>query len=129
MEYTIQQRVQIVELFYENGPSAKNVFRQLRNIYGLHNRPSESTINRIVQKFQETVSVEDKRGERYSRIGRSQAHIDLVRESVTEDPKMSINRRSQQVGLSESTTWRILRKDLALKAYKVQITQELMQWH
>jgi len=31
----------------------KNVFRKLRDIYGLHNRPSENTINRIVQKFQE----------------------------------------------------------------------------
>jgi len=30
--YTIQQRVQIVELFYENRRSVKNVFRKLRDI-------------------------------------------------------------------------------------------------
>jgi len=74
--YTIQQRVQIVELFYENRRSVKNVFRKLRDIYGLHNRPSESTINRIVQKFQETGSMEDKKREKYCRTDRSQEHID-----------------------------------------------------
>jgi hypothetical protein len=123
--YTIQQRVQIVELFYENKRSVKSVYRKLREFYGLHNRPTESTIGRIVKKFQETGSVEDQKSKKYSRSGRSQENIDLVRESVAEDPEMSIRRRSQQVGLSESTTWRILHKDLALKAYKVQITQEL----
>jgi len=123
--YTIQQRVQIVELFYENQRSVKNVFRKLRDFYGLHNRPSERTIGRIVQKFQDTGSVEDKKREKYSRSGRSLEHIVVVRESVHEEPEMSISRRSQQLGLSESTTWRILHKDLALKAYKVQITQEL----
>ena len=49
----------------------------------------------------------------------------MVCESVAEDREVPIRRRSQQVELSVSTTWRILRKDLALKACKVQITQEL----
>lgn len=123
--YSNQQRVQIVELYYENERSIRTVFRKLRKFYGRHNRPSESTINQIIQKFQETGSVEDKRSEKYSRSGRSEENIDLVVASVVEDPKMSISRRSQQVGLSQTTTWRILRKDLALKAYKVQITQEI----
>ena len=43
--------------------------------YGLHNRPSERTIGRIVQKFQDTGSVEDKKREKYSRSGRSLEHI------------------------------------------------------
>ena len=38
---------------------------------------------------------------------------------------MSIRRRSQYVGLSVPIACHILHKDLALKAYKVQITQEL----
>jgi len=33
--YTIQQRVQIVELFYINRRLMKNIFRKLRDIYGL----------------------------------------------------------------------------------------------
>ena len=44
--YTIQQRVQVVELFYENQCSVKSFFRKLREFYGLHNRSSGSTIGR-----------------------------------------------------------------------------------
>ena len=59
------------------------------------------------------------------RSGRSPENIALVLESVAEDPTTSISRRSQQLGLSQTTTWRILREDLFLKAYKIQMTQEL----
>jgi len=46
-----------------------------------------------------------------------------VRESVRENPKRSISRRSQELGLSVTSTWRILRRDLG--PYKIQLTQEL----
>ena len=35
----------------------------------------------------------------------------------------SIRRRSQQLGLFPSTLWKILRKDLGLKAFKIQLVQ------
>lgn len=38
---------------------------------------------------------------------------------------MSIFKRSQQLSLSQTTTWRILRKDLGLHPYKIVLTQEL----
>ena len=123
--YTVEQRIQIIELFYENGRSNKNVFRKLRDFYPRHNRPTEATIGNIVKKFRETGSVKDKETPIRLRSGRSQEHIDMVRESVAEDPRMSIPRRSQQLGIPQTTTWRILRKDLALKPFKVQLTQEL----
>ena len=41
---TPQQRLQIVQLYYENGRSVKSVYRALRPIYGVHNRPTERTI-------------------------------------------------------------------------------------
>lgn len=40
---------------------------------------------------------------------------------VSEKPKISINQHSQKVGLRKTTKWH----DLALKAYKGQITWEL----
>lgn len=49
-------------------------------------------------------------------------NIDLVCASVKET-KMSISGRSQ-VGFSETRTWRILEKDIALKIGKVQIIPE-----
>ena len=49
----------------------------------------------------------------------------LFGESVSEDPNLSIHRRAQQLRLSQSSTWRILRNDLSLFPYKIQLTQEL----
>lgn len=43
---------------------------------------------------------------------------------IAEDQRMSIRWRSQQFGLSGSTTWPILNKNSALKVYKVQINQK-----
>lgn len=46
-------------------------------------------------------------------------------ESVPDDREESIQRCSQQLGLSYPTTWRILHKDLGLKAHKIQLVREL----
>ena len=43
-----QQRLQIVQLYYENGRSVKSVYRALRPIYRVHNRPNEHTIRHTV---------------------------------------------------------------------------------
>jgi len=44
--------------------------------------------------------------------------------SVQENPRRSISRRSQELGLSATSTWRILRRNLGLHPYKIQLTQE-----
>ena len=123
--YTKEERIQIVELFIENGRSVKNVWRKLRAFYSQNNRPSESTIRRIVEKFYETGSVLDRERREYSRSGRSEKHIDMVRESVAEGCQISICLRSQQFWVNETTTWRIMWMDFALKAYKIHLTQQL----
>lgn len=46
--YVIQQLVEIVELFYENGPSVQNMYKNLLYIYRQHNHLSKSTIKWIV---------------------------------------------------------------------------------
>jgi len=59
------------------------------------------------------------------RTSRSIENIAAVEASVAEDCNLSIPRCSQQLGLSQTTTWRILRKDLGLHPYKIVLTQEL----
>lgn len=54
-----------------------------------------------------------------ARPGRSKENMAAVSHSVEEDPNLSIPRRAQQLGLSKTTTWRILRKGLAWKPYKM----------
>uniref|UniRef100_A0A2H1VYW1 SFRICE_025005 n=1 Tax=Spodoptera frugiperda TaxID=7108 RepID=A0A2H1VYW1_SPOFR len=89
-------------------------FRKIRDIFGQHNRPSETAINR--------------QG-RYKMCQHQRVFDRVVQQKtsvpVEEYQKLSISRRSQQLGLSKSTTWRILHKDLALKPYKIQLVQEL----
>lgn len=123
--YTIEQRQQIVRIFYENSNSVRRTFRALRAIYGRHNRPTETTIRRIITKFESTGSVADRSNPVRRRIARSNETIAAVAESVSQNRRMSVRCLSQEFGLSKSTTWRILRKDLGLHPYKVQLTQEL----
>ena len=54
-------------------------------------------------------------------------NIAVVAESVREDRNQSIRRCSQVFGVSNGTLWRILKSDLGLKVYKIQLVQELKQ--
>ena len=37
--YSIQQCVEIVKIYYQNGSSVRQTFRVLREVYGVCNRP------------------------------------------------------------------------------------------
>ena len=52
-----------------------------------------------MRKFEETGSVKDVQTSVHARPIRSGENIAVVRESVAENPKKSISRRSQQLGL------------------------------
>ena len=86
--YTIQQHVQIVELFYKNQRSVKSVFTE-----------NDVSFTVYIKFHLKALSVEDQKTEKYSRSNRLQEYIDLVRESVVEDSEVYIRRRSQKVGL------------------------------
>ena len=55
-------------------------------------------------------------------FARSVENIAIVRQSVAEDPNVSIPRLSQELGQSYGTLWRSLHLDLQLHPYKVQLT-------
>ncbi|KAJ8947079.1 hypothetical protein NQ318_019975 [Aromia moschata] len=57
------------------------------------------------------------------RNARSIENIAAVRVSVQENPRQYIPRRAQELGLSQTSTWRILHRDLGLHPYKIQLTQ------
>lgn len=122
---SLENRIKIIQIHYENGRSVKTTFRKIIDIFGRYNRPSEPAIKNLVEKFESTGSVQNARTSTHTRSGRSTENIADVSDSVADQPNLSIRRRSQQLGISRSTTWRILHKDLALKAYKVELVQEL----
>ena len=57
--YTSQQRVETFKIYYRNSASVASTLRALRSIYGRNNRPSSSTIERLVEKFESTGTVEN----------------------------------------------------------------------
>ena len=65
--------------------------------------------------------------DRIDQVQRGEENLAVVPESVHEDREESIRSRLQQLRLTHGTTWRILRRDLKLKAYKIQLVQELKQ--
>lgn len=125
---SLPERRQILEFYIKNGKSIRQTYRDLIPIYGQHHRPTEANIRLLMKKFDETFSLCDVPRISYARSVRTDETIRTVNESVTEDPNVSIRHRGQELGLTASTTWKILRKDLGLKAYKIQLVQEL-KWH
>lgn len=101
------------------------MYRALRKDFGPYGRPIEHTISDVVRKFEFTGSVADIFKPTHYRIARSLENIVVVAESLDEDPTTSINRRSQQLGQSYGSLWRILHLDLHLHPYKVKLAQKL----
>jgi hypothetical protein len=123
--YTKEQRVIVVKTHYKYAESYAETVRKIRGIFGRRNAPNQSTVQRIIQKFEETDSVTNSNLPVRHRTGRSLENIFAVTESVAESPGTSIRRRSQQLDIPIITVQRILTKDLHLHTYKIQLTQEL----
>ena len=56
---TPQRRLQIVQLYYENGRSVKSVYRALRPIHGVHNRSTERTVRHTIGKLENNLTLLD----------------------------------------------------------------------
>ena len=56
-------------------------------------------------------------------------NFDAVRKSVEDEPRILIQRCSLQLNIPKATVWQVLHKDLSLKSYKIQLTQELKPNH
>ena len=55
----------------------------------------------------------------------TEENIAAVSVSVNDDHQLSISGRSQQLGLCYSITWKILRKDLGVRPFQIQLLHEL----
>ena len=98
--YTSQQRVEIIKIYYRNSESVASTLRALRPIYGRNNRPSRSTIERLVEKFESTGTVQNVPVPVRQRTARSVENIAAAEASVEESANVSVTRRSQAWGIS-----------------------------
>ncbi|GFV50670.1 DUF4817 domain-containing protein [Trichonephila clavipes] len=105
--------------FAKEHGSVRNTYRALRPFYRRQNRPSEQLIRLT------TFTLIDNSHPQRRRTVRTEEAIATVERSIEEDPNESTRHRAQELDLCPSTLWKILRKDLGLRAYKIQLVQEL----
>ena len=93
---TITKCIKTIKTYTKNGDSATATatYRALKGVCGLHNRATTQSIGKIVKKFEETVVVTNIERPVHHCFARFAENIAIVSESVAEDPKVSIPRRS-----------------------------------
>ena len=101
---TNEQRLQIIEFYYQNECSVKKVHRALLPFYGQFNRPTEAAIRAIVTKCCTKFTLLDIKPPIGLLRVRTEENIAAVSASVKDDRQLLIRRRSQQLGLCYSTS-------------------------
>ena len=125
VKFTNQQRLKIIKYYYRNSESVVATLRALTPIFGRNNRPTRQAVRAIVDKFETKFTPLDVPVPKRRCIARSEEIIVAVSTSIQNEPNLSIPRRSQELGIAQTTLWRIMREDLGLHAFKIELTQEL----
>ena len=93
----------MIKTYYKNDNSATATYRAIKGDYSLNNHPTTPAIGKIVKKLEETGVVTHIERPVHHRFPRFAENVDIVSESVAEDPNVSISHRSQELGLSYDT--------------------------
>ena len=88
--------------------------------------PSRKIIQRCLKNFYETGSVHIRKNPGPSLTVRTSSNIEKVKDIATAFPQKSLRRISQEVGISVSSTYKIMKKNLSLIPYKIRVVQQLL---
>lgn len=129
MVFTAEQKIKIVQLWYET-KSYVMVRRRFCREFSIrsHYSPKNNIIHRFVNHFETKGTVHNTHkgnSGRPAAVTRNQANIDAVRESSLNSPKKSHRRRSQELGLSASSVFRIMKRELKLYPYIITVHHKL----
>ena len=125
VKFTSQQRLETIKNYYRNSESVVATLRALTPIFDRNNRPTRQPVRAIVDKFETKFTLLDVAVPKRRRIAQSEEIIAAVSASIQNEPNQSIPRRSQELGIAQTTLWRIMRRDLGIHAFKIKLTQEL----
>lgn len=126
--FTGDQRAFCVRSFYLSNGSYVLVRRQFRAHYqlnNLHQTPSGNLIKQWLRKFEDTGSTSNKPPGGRRRTARSRENIERVRLAVERNPRRSVRKQAFALNLHRSTVQRVLKQDLKLHPYKIQLVQAL----
>ena len=120
--YSTEERVQLI-FWYAKFENVEEVRRQWKKHFGT-DPPERKTISRLVQKFQETGSVQDQNREGRPVSVTGEGACAMVEQLVSERPDTSTRRGSLEAGMSRSSYMRVLGQ-LDLKCFLPQFVVEL----
>ena len=129
MVFTEQQKIKIIKFWCES-KSYFQVRHSFCHEFNVHTRdgPKNNTIKRIVKHFEDkSIVINTNKGNsgRPVSVTKIQANIDKVRNSTINSPKKSHRRLSQELRMSSSSVFRILRKELQLYPYSISVRHKL----
>ena len=100
--------------------------REYRKRHRNQSAPDKKTIHALSNRFEQYGTTLDSHHLGRPRTARSEENIARVRECVAESPKTLTRRRAQELNISQRSLQRILKKDLHLFLYKIQLVQKLL---
>ena len=106
--FTNQPRLEIIKNYYRNSEPVVATLRALTLIFGRNNRPTRQAVRAIVDKFETKFTLLDFPVPKRLRIARSEEIIAAVSASIQNEPNQSIPRRSQELGIAQTTLLRIM---------------------
>ena len=104
--------------------AARRAYMKHFNIKNKKDAPSRRVIQTAVKNFRETGCVKKKKCRK--RTVRIPENIEAISEKIDSNPTKSLRKLSQEVNLSYGSTRRIMRYDLSLFPYKIQVGHKLL---
>lgn len=127
--YTSNERAKIVEIFIRNNYSIVKTQREFKKFFDTRSAPCKNTIKRLYGKFSTTGYLGNKKRPEKPRPKRTEGSIQLVKDSMLNQPETSSRRRSAQLGMARTTLRRTIRTDLNLYPYRIQCVQRILPIH
>ena len=114
----------IIEHYFTEKKSCQRVRALFQEKFGENRSLPNSSIERIIKRFREDGTVMRRAGSGRKSVVTPEKR-NLVRGEVEGNPRQSVRRLGQAVGLSRATTHRVLR-GLKLKPYRISVRHELL---
>ncbi|KAL5468869.1 hypothetical protein EMCRGX_G029995 [Ephydatia muelleri] len=122
------ERVAIVRLYFSNGKNAYLTVSLFRREYCNYRTLCSSTVLRVVPKFVEHGTVQDRLKTNCGRKKTVQVprNVGIIAQKMWQTPTLSIRRLHLGTGLRRSSVQKMLRKTLKIKAYRQPLVQALL---
>jgi len=126
MFWTPTEIAYVVEAFFTSQSSIVATQRKFQQHFGKRQAPSQKVILHAVTNFREAGNANKKKSPGRPRTSRSAENCRRVANTIEQSPMMSTCRLPQQVNVPRTSAHGILKEDLHLYPYKVQLVQQLL---